>query len=105
MTAADRHQLRIAAKKLRYAADGFAGLFPQKPAQRFVGRLKGLQDGLGALNDLATAEPLIARLNLAPDPAFEAGKRLGLIACETPAQLDAARRGLKKLATETPYWR
>ena len=67
---ADRHEVRIAAKKLRYAAEFFASLFPGKKAQRramaFLSALQGLQEQLGDLNDIA-AEPLVlAALGLPP---------------------------------------
>lgn len=58
MTVADRHRLRIAVKKQRYAAEFFAGLFPAKTATKYVARLSALQDHLGLLNDIATAEHL-----------------------------------------------
>ena len=65
-----RHRARIEAKKLRYGAEALAGLFPEvgPKASAFVGRLKALQDDLGDLNDMATAQrlaadhPLAARL-------------------------------------------
>ena len=56
---AERHQLRIALKKLRYAVEFFAPLFEQKDVKPFVGSLKALQDDLGHLNDVAVAEELL----------------------------------------------
>jgi CHAD domain-containing protein len=50
-----RHKLRIAAKKLRYASDFFGRLFAGREAEkrlpRFKARLTDLQDCLGALNE------------------------------------------------------
>ena len=61
-----RHRLRIQAKKLRYAAEFFAGAFPSKKSQRrrenFVADLEKLQDALGDLNDIAVHESLSAQL-------------------------------------------
>jgi triphosphatase len=52
-----RHQLRIEAKKLRYAADVFVALFDRpKRARAFVSALKDLQDALGELNDIVVGE-------------------------------------------------
>jgi triphosphatase len=55
-----RHKLRIQAKKLRYAAEFFAGVFPGKKSTRrreeFVASLAKLQDALGDLNDIAVHE-------------------------------------------------
>ncbi|WP_199257412.1 CYTH and CHAD domain-containing protein [Paracoccus binzhouensis] len=68
-----RHEVRKDAKKLRYAAEFFAPLFPEKRrrrrAARFLDALEALQDRMGALNDLATAPALITRLGLQDDPA------------------------------------
>lgn len=58
-----RHRLRIAAKKLRYALEGFGPLFDGKAGDRFIGRLKDLQDQLGALNDTVMAGRLVERLH------------------------------------------
>ncbi len=56
LPAEERHILRIAMKKLRYAGKFFAMPFEKKAARPFVGSLKALQDDLGHLNDVAFAE-------------------------------------------------
>jgi inorganic triphosphatase YgiF len=63
----ERHQVRIAAKKLRYATDFFAVLFPRKLAHRYSNTLAALQDVLGILNDAATAMALLQELAAAAD--------------------------------------
>lgn len=60
MNAAQRHELRIAFKKLRYALEFFAPLLPEKRLRAYQPALAELQDRLGRLNDLATAARLIA---------------------------------------------
>lgn len=55
----ERHMLRIALKKLRYAVEFFAPLFEKKEVKSFVDGLKALQDDLGHLNDIAVAEELL----------------------------------------------
>lgn len=55
-----RHAARIAAKRLRYAAEFFASLYPPKRVKRYIVALEDIQDTLGQLNDLATAERLLA---------------------------------------------
>lgn len=55
------HRLRIAVKKLRYAAEGFAPLYPGKRARALLRRLARLQDVLGAIQDAATAVKLAQR--------------------------------------------
>jgi CHAD domain-containing protein len=50
-----RHAARIAAKKLRYATEFFADLFPGKRARAYRKSLTRLQDVLGAMNDATVA--------------------------------------------------
>jgi CHAD domain-containing protein len=64
----ERHQVRIAAKKVRYAADFFAALFPRKQVRRYSETLAALQDVLGVLNDATTTLALLQELA----PAAEA---------------------------------
>lgn len=55
----ERHRVRIAAKKLRYAAEFFASLYHGRSAVKdrrgFTKALAELQDNLGDLNDIAVA--------------------------------------------------
>ena len=53
--AAARHRVRVAAKKLRYAAEFFAPLFRHAGAKAYVDALSKLQGTLGHLNDMAAA--------------------------------------------------
>lgn len=99
-----RHKVRIQAKKLRYAAEGFGSLYADKKVDRFVGRLKSLQDCLGVLNDIATAEPLIAGLNLVPDAAYAAGELEGLKRAEKGKLIAQAAKQLDRLGETTPFW-
>lgn len=91
-----RHEVRKSAKKLRYAAEFFAGLFERKGEkrrhQRFVKALEGLQDQLGALNDLATAPALLTRLGIADSPGAREltgnGKKAKLVDAAADAHED-----------------
>ena len=83
---ARRHKLRIAAKKLRYALEGFGPLFEAKAVDRFIDHLKDLQDQLGALNDAVVAGRLVERLHPEGDE-LAAARRL----------LDAREQGRAKL--------
>ena len=100
-----RHQARIEAKKLRYAAEAFQSLFGRKLAARFIHRLKALQDELGALNDLATAETLLGGLGLAPEAAFAAGELVGMKSTDKPRRVKRAARALERLEGMEPFWR
>jgi len=68
-SAAQRHALRIAAKKLRYASEFFQSLYPGKPMRRYLRNLSALQDSLGSLNDIANLPRLIAA-ETGEDPAI-----------------------------------
>lgn len=56
------HELRKDCKRLRYAAEFFASLFPPKRTKRFLQRLADLQEELGLLNDSAAVSGLMAQL-------------------------------------------
>jgi len=58
----ERHRARIAGKKLRYCAEFFSSLYPQKKVKRFVDVLSDLQDALGTINDASVADVLLAEL-------------------------------------------
>jgi len=62
LAAEQRHEVRIALKKLRYACEFFEGLFPAKESKPYLASLKKMQDTLGHLNDVAVAEQLVGRL-------------------------------------------
>ncbi len=64
-----RHEVRIAVKKMRYLTEFFAELFPHPRRKRFLKALRQLQEDLGHLNDIALAEPLLAQA------VAEAGRR------------------------------
>lgn len=64
----ERHELRKAAKRLRYGVEFFGPLFPaEKSARRFrtfAASLEQLQDDLGALNDLVAMPEIAGRHDL-----------------------------------------
>ena len=74
-----RHQVRIEVKKLRYAAEFFAGLFEKgkRAARRkpFLAALEDLQQSLGDLNDAAVAEEMLGALSQEEGPEREARRR------------------------------
>lgn len=100
-----RHQGRIEAKKLRYAVEAFAGVFPAKEGRAFLRSVKALQDSLGRLNDLATAAPLVASLDLDADAAFAAGELAGAALAEKPQRIAEATEARERLSGLTPFWR
>ena len=64
---AELHDLRIIAKKQRYAAEFFAGFYPSRETRRYIRTLSSLQDILGAMNDTANAKRLLNELPVEGD--------------------------------------
>lgn len=69
LSPAERHAVRIAAKKLRYAAEFFSSLYPDKRIRKYIGALAALQDVLGAFNDSATTVTLLQEISSTEDMA------------------------------------
>lgn len=102
LSAAERHQVRILAKRLRYGTDALASLFKSKKVAQYHDTLAALQDVLGRANDAATAARLIAEL--APPEPFAAFAR-GWCAAHAepdPAALEAL---FGRLARTRRFWR
>jgi inorganic triphosphatase YgiF len=59
LSAAERHQMRLKFKRLRYSLEFFGPLFPRKKLQPYLAVLSQLQDELGLINDHVTAEILV----------------------------------------------
>ena len=107
LDAAARHRLRIAAKKLRYAAEFFAALYPKRRVRPYVQSLAAVQDVLGALNDAATLLRLLEEALAgarAPD-ARVAGMIQGWSAASTHLQLDALCRAWDHWRRQKPFWK
>jgi triphosphatase len=62
LSAKQRHQLRIALKKLRYTADFFRSLYPKKHAKPYFHALAQMQNCLGHMNDVVVAKHLLERM-------------------------------------------
>jgi CHAD domain-containing protein len=101
-----RHEVRIAAKKLRYAAEFFASLYARKRVARYARSLAGIQEILGALNDAAVVERLLAeagaRAALEPEVIGLVRGWFGAVAMHELARFREAWAGF---AAEKPYWR
>lgn len=100
------HQLRIECKKLRYAAEFFRPLFPDM--QQFITRMKGLQDILGVMNDLALTPALLDEVlgERATDPTLQryAGALIGWRAYHFQQLLaDFDRHWAAWVATRRPW--
>jgi len=104
LSADERHKLRIAAKRLRYATEFFAATFPgKKKAKRHeksLASLKELQDSLGVLNDIATREAMLAA-------GDEALPQHILIAApgDEANQLRKSQRAYERFAKVKAFWK
>ena len=102
-----RHHLRIRAKRLRYAAEFFADLFPARRRRaRYLKALERLQDTLGELNDLAVARDKIpgeAHLD-DPEVAFAAGRVIGRRERDEAMLLAAAIKACGRFHDARPFW-
>src|SRR5262245_22445680 len=98
---AQRHRLRIRAKRLRYATEFFATTFPGEPAagrrSKSLAALKDLQDALGSLNDIATHHELIA--GLAPGDAGATSSN------KFEALLKESEQAFARFAATKPFWK
>lgn len=109
--AEERHRLRIALKKLRYAGEFLGSLYPGAGAERMLARLSGLQDTLGALNDVAMAERLLVAIGerLGREWAAEhergAGFVTGWISNEAQRRLARLEKEWKALRKAQAFWR
>lgn len=106
-----RHELRIALKKLRYTSQFFRDLYARRSAKRFLRRIARMQNALGRLNDVATAERilevLLARLGAERQPAHDraAGYVEGWTAQIARSELHQADEAWERFARVRPFWR
>jgi len=104
---AERHQLRITLKKLRYSVEFFRPLFDKTAVKPFLNRTKALQEDLGLLNDVAVAEGLLADLLRRPgkqDIRAAAGVVIGWHAHAVVAAEPALRRDWKAFVDAPTFW-
>ncbi|WP_431284250.1 CHAD domain-containing protein [Humitalea sp. 24SJ18S-53] len=66
------HALRLDAKRVRYAAELLAPLWPERATKRFAKRLAALQEALGLANDATVARDLAMRLSTTAKGASKA---------------------------------
>ncbi len=89
-----RHELRLVLKKLRYTQEFLSSLLPPKRVARSTATLAEAQTLLGELNDLSTAQALLAQVPATVAPALVAQWQQGL-----QAQLDAGLLALPAMET------
>ena len=105
----ERHKLRIAVKKLRYTIELFGSLFDEGGVERFVGRLKRLQNDLGYANDVRVAHEFVTELFAQIEPRSPAA-HAWVAVLEAHDQMLAGRerklrRYRRRLNQAAPFWR
>lgn len=103
-SAPDRHRLRIAAKKVRYAAEFFRSRYGEKAMVRYLEALGELQDVLGDLNDIAGIADVLERA--VDDPRsvrLVAGYAMGWHTRRVRACLDDAEDVLHAIRKSQPF--
>ena len=106
-----RHELRIRAKRLRYATSFFANALGEegdKKRRKFSGALKALQEELGRLNDIAQAhDSALAALDGRPAAAaltFTAGELTGWARSRQPQVLAQAIEAYADFTKAGRFW-
>jgi triphosphatase len=106
--AAARHRVRVAAKKLRYAAEFLAPLFRHAGASAYVDALSRLQGTLGYLNDMAAAARLVDELMVTARNDIELSRAAGVVRGWTAAmsarELERLPKSWRQFAKAKPFW-
>jgi len=102
-TPEERHATRIAAKKMRYAAEFFAPLFPRKRARLYLKALARLQDALGQFNDAATAARLATEI-ASPGDAIATGAVQGWVAAQAAALQPELAAAWNRYCAAPRFW-
>ncbi len=101
------HPLRIALKKLRYAAQSFQSLYPKAQRKPYMAALSRLQDAFGALNDAVVAQRLADEA--AEGQGAKAANAAGFVAGYRAAEAASAARSVGGLwaafREQEPFWR
>ena len=99
---AARHRLRRRIKRLRYAADAVASLWPAKPVERTLRALARAQEPLGAYNDTVVALALMRGLAAQEGRAWFA---VGWLTARREALAGPCAKALTLLSQTRGFWR
>ncbi len=102
-----RHELRIEVKKLRYGIEFFRALYPAAAAahKQFAGAVEELQEVLGLLNDIVTAQLLAAQPAAVGESAESTISEPAIEEEDPVPQLVAqSEQCLARLRAIGPYW-
>jgi triphosphatase len=111
MVPRDCHRLRIALKKLRYAAEIVAPLYGRKRVKRYLDQVETLQDLLGHFNDLAEVRAVLGRLTMEEadakveaDVSFAVGLILGWHRAGNERLVQKTRKCWARFKDSEPFW-
>jgi inorganic triphosphatase YgiF len=117
LTPQERHDLRIAAKRLRYACEFMVPIYQDEAAKRcrrFMRRCDALQVALGDLNDvavwqelafdLASSQPLPAAVDKSGQIGFAAGVIAASRAAPEADLVAVAQKTLASFSRARPFW-
>ena len=90
------HRLRIAIKKLRYAAAFLRPAFASKASKAYIEATVRLQGALGALNDREVASQMLADIAVAAQPTEDVERPLRKLAKEAAGGAKHRRRRLQR---------
>lgn len=104
LSVAERHSLRIRAKRFRYATEFFAATFTGKKSakrqKKQLAALESIQDALGALNDIATRHALLTVDGKDVSPVTPGEDR-----AEEQKWLKESERAYARFADVKPFWK
>ncbi|MCE2915441.1 MAG: CYTH and CHAD domain-containing protein [Rubrivivax sp.] len=97
-----QHRLRRRLKRLRYAYEAVAVLYPAKSSKRWRASLRDVLDALGSLNDIAVAQEH-ARRHVDQEP--QAWFAIGWLAAQRQLVLPKCEKALKAFRKAPRPWR
>ena len=100
---AERHALRIAIKRQRYAAEFFRDLFAVRCGARYQVVLQALQESLGRINDLRVANRLLTRTGAGVGSIGEF-VRGWLTGCQACADKKNVKKQMKSFVKRESCW-
>lgn len=102
---AGRHALRKRIKRLRYAVEFSAALFPARDVRRYLLPLKALQERLGEINDMVVALEVIGAARARDGRDLRLAFALGWLAARRDALQVQAVPALKAFAKVGKFWK
>jgi triphosphatase len=109
LSAAERHKLRIALKKLRYIIEFLGSLFAKHEVEAFVHRLKQLQDDLRHANNVRVAHELLSGIPEMSGRDLRAINRaegivLGWHERDLVDRMPELRKNVRRFKRLQPFW-